>query len=32
LRRVSCAECFEDHPLNGRREEGLDCGGGDAWK
>ena len=32
LRRVSCAECFEDHPSNGRREEGLNCGGGDAWK
>jgi hypothetical protein len=32
LRRVSCTECFEDHPSNGRREEGLDCGGGNAWK
>jgi hypothetical protein len=32
LRRVSCAECFENHPSNGRREEGLDCGGGNAWK
>ena len=32
LRRVSCAECFEDHPSNGRCEESLDCGGGNAWK
>lgn len=32
LRRVSCAECFEDHPSNGRCEEGLDCGRGNAWK
>jgi hypothetical protein len=32
LRHVSCAECFEDHPLNGRHKEGLDCGGSDAWK
>jgi hypothetical protein len=32
LRRVSCAECFEDDPSNGRREEGLDGGGGNAWK
>jgi hypothetical protein len=32
LRRVSCAECFKDHPLNRRREEGLNRGGGNAWK
>lgn len=32
LRRISRAECFEDHPSNGRREKGLDCGGGNAWK
>jgi len=32
LRRVSRAERFEDDASNGRREEGLDCGGGYAWK
>jgi hypothetical protein len=32
LRRVSRAERFEDDASDGGDEEGLDCGGGNAWK